>query len=391
LFVSDPANKSPLLGVFVPPNLTIQANNKARTVTVISKTPNPFPLQGLGLVQMVCNRGMNNRSLLVHHTNGSGPYRLTQAVSGDHYTFVVRKGYHWGVGGTTTAKLPAKVVYRIVPNETTTANLLLTHGLNIGTIVGADRARLNKARLFKRVVAGSPNEFWFNQNSGHPTASAGIRHALVQAMRLSQIGSVITSGLGVPIRTLTLQAYTPCKGNSVKGSVPGYNPGAARTGLSGHPSIKVIYPSDFSSTITPAMELLQAQLSAAGARVTLAGGTETDVTRALFATGNWDIAFVPVGIANPSQLVGFVSGPAPPNGANFGGIDNASYKSLSTTALGKTGVAACRDWIRAESALMKASDVAPTNVLTSATYGNRAAFALDAGGIIPTSLRLTKK
>jgi peptide/nickel transport system substrate-binding protein len=202
---------------------------------------------------------------------------------------------------------------------------------------------------------------------------------------------VITSGTGVPVRSLTSQAYTPCKGNSVKGSVPSYNPGAARSGLSSHPAIKVIYPTDYSASITPAMELLQQELSAAGARVTLVGGTETDVSRALFATGNWDLGFVPVTIANPSQLVGLVSGPSPPNGANFSGIDNAAYKTLSTTASAKAGAAACRDWIKAESALMKASDVAPTNVLTSATYGSRAAFALDAGGVLPTSLRLKKK
>jgi len=60
-FVSDPKNKSPLLGVFVPPNMTVTANNRTRTVIATSKTPNPFPLQGLGLVQMVCTRGLNNR------------------------------------------------------------------------------------------------------------------------------------------------------------------------------------------------------------------------------------------------------------------------------------------------------------------------------------------
>jgi peptide/nickel transport system substrate-binding protein len=264
--------------------------------------------------------------------------------------------------------------------------------VNIATIVGADRARLNRAKpkLFRRVLAATPNEFWFNQGNGHPTANAGIRRALVQAMRLSQLGSVITSGRGVAIRTLTSQAFTPCKGNSVKGSVPVYNPTAARTGLASHPAIRVVYPSDFSDTMTPTMELLQQQLSSAGARVTLVGGTTTDLSTALFGTGNWDIVCAPVTLANPSQMIGLVSGPSPPNGANFSHIDNATYKSLSTSALGKTGAAACRDWIRAEAALMRDSDVAPTNVLTSATYGSRARFALDAGGLIPTSIRLTK-
>lgn len=389
-FVSDPKNKSPLLGVFVPPSMTVTANNRTRTVIATSKTPNPFPLQGLGLVQMVCTRGMNNRSLLVHRAIGSGPYRLTQAVSGDHYTFQVRKGYHWGSGGGTTAALPSKVVFKIVSNETTTANLLLSHGVNIGTIIGDDRARLNRAKLYKVVLAATPNEFWFNQNRGRVAANAGIRRGLVQSLRLAQIGSVITSGRGAPIRTLTSQAFTPCSGNSVKGSIPPYNPSAASAALSSHPAIRVIYPSDFGASITAAMELLQAQLSATGARVNLVGGTETDLTTALFGTGNWDLAFVPITLLNPSQLVGLVSGPAPPNGANFGNIDNGTYKSLSTSAQGKFGAAACRDWIRAEASLMRNADVAPTNVLTSATYGSRARFKLDAAGIIPTSVRITK-
>jgi peptide/nickel transport system substrate-binding protein len=389
-FVSDPKNKSPLLGVFVPPNLTVTANNRTRTIIATSKTPNPFPLQGLGLVQMVCTRGMNNRSLLVHRAIGSGPYRLTQAVSGDHYTFQVRKGYHWGSGGGTTRALPSKIVFKIVSNETTTANLLLSHGVNIGTIIGPDRSRLNRAKLYKVILAATPNEFWFNQKNGHPAANSGVRHGLVQALRLPQIGSVITSGRGAPIRTLTSQAFTPCAGNSVRGSIPAYNPNAARSALSSHPAVRVIYPSDFGASITAAMELLQAQLSAAGARVTLVGGTETDLSTALFGTGNWDIAFAPVTLLNPSQLVGLVSGPAPPNGANFSNIDNGTYKSLSTAALGKFGASACRDWINAEASLMKNADVAPTNVLTSATYGSRARFKLDAAGIIPTSVRITK-
>jgi peptide/nickel transport system substrate-binding protein len=302
----------------------------------------------------------------------------------------VRKDYHWGPKGATTAPLPAKVVYRIVPNETTAANLLLTHAINIATIIGPDRSRLNKAKLFKRVLAASPNDFWFNENSGHPAANASIRRALVQALNLKQIGSVITAGRGVPVTSLTSQAFSPCAGNSVTGSVPSYNPSAASGPLSSHPSIKVLYTPAISSTTTAAMELLQQQLSAAGAKVTLSAATTTDISAALFGTGNWDLAFVPVTVATPSQLVGFVSGPTPPNGANFGGINNAAYSKLVASAVTKTGAAACKDWLSAESALMRNADVAPANVETTATFGSRATFALDVAGILPTSLRLTK-
>ena len=92
-------------------------------------------LQGIGFVQMICSKGLADRSSLARGANGSGPYTLVSAVPGDHYTFQVRKNYTWGPGGSTTATngLPAKVTLKVVTNETTQANLVLTGGLNLAT------------------------------------------------------------------------------------------------------------------------------------------------------------------------------------------------------------------------------------------------------------------
>ncbi len=95
-FVGNPANKSPLLGLFMPVGATVTANNGARTVTVTTTTPQPFMIQGLALVQLVCSKGLANRKLLDHGTDGTGPYTLTGAVPGDHYTFAVRNGLQVG-------------------------------------------------------------------------------------------------------------------------------------------------------------------------------------------------------------------------------------------------------------------------------------------------------
>ncbi len=86
----------------------------------------------------------------------------------------------------------------MVTNETTAANLLLTGGLNIATVTGPDRARLQKAKLFKRSSSPSPESIWFNENKGHPTANAAVRKGIVQALQLGQLGKVFTSGDGVP-------------------------------------------------------------------------------------------------------------------------------------------------------------------------------------------------
>ena len=173
-FVANPANKSPYLGVGVPVGATTTANNGTGRVVVSTKSPNPFMIHGLGLVQMVCSRGLENRSLLDRGALGSGPYRLVESVSGDHYTFQVRNGYRWGPNGATTAarRLPARVILRVVSNETTAANLLLTGGLNVATIIGAERARLNGRNYFRRTTIAFPTELFFNQRQGRPGADA---------------------------------------------------------------------------------------------------------------------------------------------------------------------------------------------------------------------------
>ena len=191
-FVGNPANGSPWYGVAVPPTATVEANDRAGTVTITSKIPSPFMLQGLGLLQIVCARGLADRSVLARGGAGSGPYILVESVTGDHYTFAVRKGYTWGPNGATTtaARLPARVVLKVVPNETTSANLLLTGGLNVATISGDERARLNSRDLFTRVTIGLPLEFFLNQKAGRPLADARVRRAVVQALNLNQIGGV---------------------------------------------------------------------------------------------------------------------------------------------------------------------------------------------------------
>ena len=55
-FVADPANQSPLLGLYVPPGITVEADDAARTVTLTSETPVPFMLQNTGAAPSSCAR-----------------------------------------------------------------------------------------------------------------------------------------------------------------------------------------------------------------------------------------------------------------------------------------------------------------------------------------------
>jgi peptide/nickel transport system substrate-binding protein len=135
-YVANPKNNSPLINLYIPQDSKTAANNKKRTVTVTFPSANPFPLQGLGSVHMICSKGMANRSRLLNGADGSGPYKLAKVSPGSKYTLVLRKSYKWGPNGSTSKGMPSKVILKVVTNETTAANLLLTGGVNIATVTG---------------------------------------------------------------------------------------------------------------------------------------------------------------------------------------------------------------------------------------------------------------
>src|SRR5215471_15064699 len=360
-FIANAANGSQLI-IYVPVGTKTAANNKKRTVTVTFPSANPFPVQGIGAVHMVCSKGLANRSSLVNGADGSGPYRMVSANPGSKYTFALRKGYTWGPNGVTSKGMPAKVVLDVVTNETTAANELLTGQVNIATVTGPDRTRLAKAKLFKRVVAAQPGDIWFNEKKGHPTSNVTVRKGIIQALKVGQLGKVFTSGDGIPMKQLTLKSFTPCAGDSVTGNVPKHSLASAQKALSGHPGLSILYPNDGGPGSAAAAALMQSQLSAAGDNnVTLNGTTTPNVLGTLFGSGNWDVAIVPLGVSAPSQLVPFLSGATPAGGGvNFAAIHNVAYSNQVTQAQNASGATSCTHWLAAEKAIFRHGDLLPT-------------------------------
>jgi peptide/nickel transport system substrate-binding protein len=97
-YIANKANASPL-SIYVPNGTTTVANNKKRTVTVTFPSPDPFPIQGVGSVHIVCSKGLANQGSLLNGADGSGPYKLVKVAPGSQYTFELRKGYTWGPNG----------------------------------------------------------------------------------------------------------------------------------------------------------------------------------------------------------------------------------------------------------------------------------------------------
>jgi peptide/nickel transport system substrate-binding protein len=402
-WVGNPANKSPFLGAFLPAGATAKASGSTLTLTLAS--PAPFVLQGLASLPMVCDAGLKDRASLATKTLGTGPYVLDEAAANDHYTYSVNKDYTWGPNGATTKEkgLPAKVVAKIVTNETTAANLLLSGDLNAATIVGPDRDRLSAAKLYETKTPAVIGEQWYNQAAGRPTADPVVRQALTQALDFAKLQKVLTSNSGENATQLAVLPPTGCNYDAVSGNVPATDLNAAKAALDSagwvvgsdgirakngqQLSLSFLYANVLGAGGTAAAELATDAWKQLGVKVDAKQQDDTALAGTLFGAGQWDITWIPVNVSSPDQLVGFLSGPAVPNGANFASIKNQTYTDAVTKAMSMSGTESCDSWKSGEAALYKASDVIPFANSLVPIFGKNAQFSV-VGSIEPTSVRM---
>ena len=369
-------------------------------------SPAPFLLAGLANVAMVCDAGLTDRSVLADSTVGTGPYVLTEGTPNDHYTYELNADYAWGPDGVTAEEkgLPATVTAKIVSNETTAANLLLSGDLNAAQIVGADAERLDAAGLFRQDTQALLGEQWYNHLDGHPTSDPAVRMALTQAVDLAELQKVLTSGAGSPATALAVISPTGCSYDAVSGNLPATDVDAANAALddagwvAGSDGIRekdgqkltltFLYPNTLGAGGTAASELAVAAWKEIGVEATPKMVDSTGLSEVIFSTGAWDIGWVPLNVNTPDQVIGFVSGPAPADGgANFSGIVNETYDAKIGEAMGMEGADGCPTWAEAETALYTAGDVVPFANSIVPTFGKNAEFEI-IGNIEPTSIRM---
>jgi peptide/nickel transport system substrate-binding protein len=359
-------------------------------VTVKSQVPDAFLVTDVGQALIVCGNGMKDRGTLKNGADGTGMYTLSSAVPGNSYTLALRKGYTWGPGGATSATtgLPAAVSLKVVSNMTTAANELLSGQANISQVVGSDTQRL--ASLYSQSVYAPLGELWFNEKPGGPTADVAVRRALIQAVQLSQLGQVLSSGTGKPATGAIAPALSPCKGDTIGSNLPSFDATAAKSALAGKKlTLALYYPTSLGAGATAAATLLQQTWSQLGVTVTLHGITDAEISSQIVAgTADWNVGIIPVGLTSPTQLVSFVSGATPPKGADFAYINNAAYAADAAKAAATAGQAGCPSWNAAESALYKNVDLVPFVNTAITSYAKGATFQLSQGSIMPSSIRM---
>lgn len=403
-WISDPANQSPLLGLSVPEGLTATGDDTTEVVTLKTSEPTPFLLRMASMLPLTCAKGLKSPDSMDRSSQGSGPYELTDIVPNDHYTYTKKRtAYTWGPNGDGVEDGPDKVTFKIIPNETTAANLLLGGQVDIARVNGSDRGRLEAAGIKNRTQNDPHGQLLFNEAPGHATADPRVRWALTAALDLRQIGAVATGGRGIPSTTLGIASVKPCPGDSITGNTPphdldraaetlkaaGWTKSGGKWSKDGHRlSITLPYQSTAGAQVTAAVELAAKQLSSFGVKVTRKPMTPTTVVPTL-GSGEWDIAWLPISVALPDQNVPFFDGPALPKGLNFGSTDNPEYRRLLDLARAKPDTAGCAEWTAAEAELIKRVDVISFVNIPTTYYTKGYSFELDGNGVRPSSLHRT--
>jgi len=408
-YVLDPANHSPLLGPGgLPRGTRLEVDEAARTLTIQAPSPHSFLLESTGILPIVCRRGLDDRSRLRRGTEGTNLFRLTEAVSNSHYELTRRDNYGWAHDGTRsdTPGVPRRVLVRIVPNQTTAANLLLAGELTAAAVSGPDRRRIEAAG-FRAITSRAPAiQMWFNQAPGRLGADETIRRALSLAIDVPQLARIASSGLGLePVRLAAAEPMA-CRSNIVANATPRFDMAAANAlldqagwqrGADGirsrggrRLSLSMTWDQDLNDPTSSAYgaEYAVSQWRELGAEVRARGVSGAAVGEVLFGTGDYDISWTPIVVSMPSRFLLFVSGSPPPGGLNFSHANIAGVDELIAQANQLPGRSSCPKWDEIERLYLRTSAVLPVFDSDNAMLTRGATFTLNGLVLRPTSIRL---
>lgn len=399
----DPANATFYFGSQVAEGMTATADGN--TLTVTSPTNNPFLVENIGTILMVCDAGLEDIASLSETTAGTGLFPLTDVDPGTTYSFTKRDDYTWGPGDVTsdTEGLPDDVELRVLGDESTMANLLLSGEVNAAVITGPERARLDNADLEYTGVRNPVGEILFNERSDRPTSDPLVREALVTALDRDEVGPVIAGGEALPSQSLVVRNPLLCVPEEPSWTLPetsleragelldeaGWTLGSdgLRT-KDGQPlTVKFIYDAP-SANHAPAAELVAQTWDELGVTTELSANDGAAWSEQLYETFDWDTGWVQVAPGGPAVLSLFFAGATPDQGGlNFMWVDNPEYKALVAEASQASPEDACALYLEAEAELIERFDVFPLADNILPTYMSGATFE-QPNFIMPTTIRM---
>lgn len=403
---ADPENATFSYGSAIDENVSATADGNV--VTVTSQKNDPFLAVNIGTIRMVCDAGVADPSILETGTNGTSLFTLTDVKPGDTYTLSKRDDYTWGPEGVTseTEGLPDVIEFKVVADESTAANLLLSGELNAAAILGADRARLDAAGLNFVGVRNPIGEMLFNEHEDRPFSDPLVREALITAIDREEIGSVISDGAGIEPVSLVVRSPLLCVGEEPEWTLPetdldhaaelldeaGWTLNAdGKREKGGDPlTIKFVYNAA-TAVHAPAAELVQETWNELGVTTELFANDEAAWSDQLYSSFDWDTGWIQIPAAGPVTLSKNFAGAAPDQGGlNFMFVDNPEYKTLAGEAqTAQSPEEACGIWRDAEKELIERFDVFPVMDSIRPTYQSGAVFD-QPNYLQPTTIRMVQ-
>jgi peptide/nickel transport system substrate-binding protein len=363
-------------------------------------------LQAVSLFPIVCGKGLKDPKSLAEASSGSGPFVLTKATPGVEYDFDKRPGYTWGPSGASTdvPGFPDHMVEKIVASQTTATNLLVSGEANTAVVNGPNGSRLSGPGYTSTQGLQGSISMLFNEAPGRPTADLAVRKALIMALDIPQLSSVVTQGLYKQPGVSLTPSKSACDDSAAASVIPKLDLDAAKKllddagwvagadGIRSKNGKQLALTAPYLTTTAgdaPATDLLAAAWKQLGANVTQQPLDQAAFTTAMFASGNFDVLpLTELAVPFQSILTGWLSGPNPPKGINTAHISTPGYTVNSQKAVVTNGDAGCALWTDAARALYTNADIIPISIMPVRFFSRLATFDLTIGRILPTSIRL---
>jgi peptide/nickel transport system substrate-binding protein len=187
-FFAVPKISNQLPAFFGPGPFQLHASMKAWTFRFTTLTPFANAVFGFAQTGIICPAGLaalqSDPNALNTQTYGTGPYTLVSAAHNDQVVYQKNPKWNWGPTGTNIKTMPDTLIYKIIPDQTTAANVLLTGGVDIAPITGPDVQRLaaNGSLVHKVARNYYPMMVNFSQTPGRVTADDKVRQAIMSAI-----------------------------------------------------------------------------------------------------------------------------------------------------------------------------------------------------------------
>ncbi|GAA2845532.1 peptide/nickel transport system substrate-binding protein [Leucobacter komagatae] len=386
-WIADPANNSTAINLVVPSTAKIENDDKSVTITTVE--PDPFMITAIGSQAIYCQAALDDPQSVSTASNGTGMFNVTEVVTGDHLTLERRDDYSWAPEGAaigTTPGVPKTVVLKIIENESTRANLLLSGELNVGTITGPDGDRLEgKVDVLNSgmLLTGG---FLYSQAEGRPTADKNVRIALTKALDLDELMQVSTAGKGERAQRLATVDPQVCQYDAVGPNLPktdvagaeklldeaGWVKGAdGKRSKDGQPLVLEFAWQSKGAEIASTAEMMADQWAEIGVGVNHDGseyGAFIEKISTPGAASKIDVMWLNANYPVPSALMVYFTGETPPKGNNFAALKNPKFDELVKKANNSTGAEGCKAWEAAEGEMYASADYVPFAMMSHPTF-----------------------